>query len=227
MRDFPLGTDEVADLPVDELALAILRDVEENNEWNSYNWMNKARQAGFRGRALRAVAEAWQWLYTHNLVARDPEQSSSTAIFVTRLGEQALRDGLAPMYAAERLTFELHPLIEQKVRRQFLMGEYELAAFTATKAVEVRVRELARREDGLIGVKLMRAAFGEQGELRDPNLDGGEQTAYMELFAGAIGVFKNPSSHRMVSYEDPTEAAEVILLGDLLLRLLDRQSGAV
>jgi hypothetical protein len=42
------------------------------------------------------------------------------------------------------------------------------------------------------------------------------------LFWGAIGVFKNPSSHRQVRFEDSIEAAEVVLLADLLLRLLDR-----
>ena len=49
-----------------------------------------------------------------------------------------------------------------------------------------------------------------------------EQVATMELFAGAIGTFKNPASHRTVDYSDPTEAAEVVLLADLLMRLLDR-----
>ena len=44
----------------------------------------------------------------------------------------------------------------------------------------------------------------------------------MELFAGAIGTFKNPPSHRQVDFADPTEASEVVLLADLLMRLLDR-----
>jgi len=44
----------------------------------------------------------------------------------------------------------------------------------------------------------------------------------MALFRGAIGTFKNPSSHRAVNYDDPVLAAEVVLLADLLMRLLDR-----
>ncbi|WP_353962163.1 TIGR02391 family protein [Micromonospora sp. NBC_00362] len=44
--------------------------------------------------------------------------------------------------------------------------------------------------------------------------------AQMELCTGAIGLFKNPSSHRRVDYSDLTKAAETILLADLLLRLL-------
>ena len=49
----------------------------------------------------------------------------------------------------------------------------------------------------------------------------------MELFAGAIGTFKNPPSHRQVNYADPTEASEVVLLADLLMRLLDRVEARV
>ena len=67
----------------------------------------------------------------------------------------------------------------------------------------------------------MRQAFAGGGPLADPALDGGERDAVSALFAGALGVFKNPSSHRQVSYTDPTVASEVIALGDLLLRMLD------
>lgn len=40
-----------------------------------------------------------------------------------------------------------------------------------------------------------------------------------------MGVFKNPSSHRIVDYDDPTLASEVVLFADLLLRMLDRSAG--
>jgi uncharacterized protein (TIGR02391 family) len=86
----------------------------------------------------------------------------------------------------------------------------------------VRTRAIAAAPDSLIGVKLIRFAFGEDGPLRNPQLDGGELIARMELFAGAIGLFKNPTSHRDVVFDDPAEAAEVIMLADLLMRILDR-----
>jgi len=43
----------------------------------------------------------------------------------------------------------------------------------------------------------------------------------MELYKGALGLFKSPSSHREVDYGDATEAAKVVLLADLLLRILN------
>jgi hypothetical protein len=48
----------------------------------------------------------------------------------------------------------------------------------------------------------------------------------MVLFWDAIGVFKNPTSHCPVNYENPTVAAETeaVLLADLLLRMLDDAS---
>jgi len=45
-----------------------------------------------------------------------------------------------------------------------------------------------------------------------------------DLYKGALGLFKNPSSHREVDYGDATEAAEVVLLADLLHRILNRTS---
>jgi len=92
------------------------------------------------------------------------------------------------------------------------------------KEVEVRVRELAGAADSLLGTKLMQQAFSPTvpGPLTDQRADGGEQVAAMNLFSGAIGLFKNPTSHRPVNYDDPIVAGEIVLLADLLLRLLDQ-----
>ena len=91
------------------------------------------------------------------------------------------------------------------------------------KEVEVRVRELAGAPNSLLGVKLMTAAFNPSGgALVDGQAEGGEQVAAMNLFTGAIGLFKNPASHRPVDYDDPIVAGEIVLLADLLLRLLDQ-----
>jgi hypothetical protein len=71
----------------------------------------------------------------------------------------------------------------------------------------------------------MRSAFTPDetrlGPLADQSLDPGERVATMELFAGAIGLFKNQVSHRQVDYGDATVASEIVLLADLLLRVPD------
>jgi uncharacterized protein (TIGR02391 family) len=74
----------------------------------------------------------------------------------------------------------------------------------------------------------MRAAFQPHkdgkagGPLADTEAEAGEQEAASALFAGAMGAYKNPSSHRTVQFDDPLEAAEIIQFADLLLRQVDR-----
>jgi uncharacterized protein (TIGR02391 family) len=215
---------QIQELPIDRLALFVLEHCERGSEWNSHNVLNSLSHAGVSQKALFHISEALNWLVNQGLIARDkPGQSSSgNSIFVTRAGKRALAEGLAGVIAAARINVDLHERLA-KVKTQFLMGEYELAAFAAMREVEIRVRELSKADQSSIGVRLMRAAFKPgDGTLSDSSLDSGEQVGMMELFAGAIGTFKNPSSHRQVDYEDPTEASEVVLLADLLMRILDR-----
>lgn len=189
---------------------------------NSYNITLNSVWPGKSHAYVVRIAEAWAWLVSKALVARKPGDSDSWSIITRRgydLAEQT--DPLRRLRAEERLDVDLHPSIAQKVRAQFLMGEFELAAFAALRQVEIRVRQLAGASQSEIGVKLMQSAFGANGPLRQQAMDAGEQEAMMALFWGAIGTFKNPPSHRQVDYGDPTTAAEVVLLADLLLRLLD------
>jgi uncharacterized protein (TIGR02391 family) len=124
--------------------------------------------------------------------------------------------------ASERLRAGLHPLIEQRARRQFLLGEYEQSVFVSMKAVEVRLRELGGFDDEAVGVDLMNRAFGPTGALTDRTAVKGEQEGTRALFAGAYAVLRNPSGHREVNYDDVAEAAEAVILASLLMRIPDR-----
>jgi uncharacterized protein (TIGR02391 family) len=100
-----------------------------------------------------------------------------------------------------------------------MRGECDIAVLQAMKAVEVTVRNATPSLDKkLLGVKLMRAAFSpENGALTDFDADAGESVARMELFAGAIGSYKNAHSHPDVNLDDPTEALETIRFANHLL----------
>jgi uncharacterized protein (TIGR02391 family) len=224
-------------LPLDELAMHLLRHVQSTEERgfvSSNLTVNINHWAGHDVGDdpyvfLRALTEAWDWLHIHGLVSsREPSQSHGVDFaFITRKGLALLEDpdGLSRLRAERRLDVDLHHLIAERVRSQYLLGEYEAAAFLAMREVEIRVRDLSGASKADLGVPLMQASFREGGPLANPALESGEQRAMMALFWGAIGVFKNPSSHRQVAYEDPTVASEVVLLADLLLRLLDDLPG--
>ncbi|MER0429889.1 TIGR02391 family protein [Streptomyces microflavus] len=182
------------------------------------------------GALLDVLTDAWSWLESRALLARDRTQTGEPFRRVSREGMKLAKNptGLARFEASERLSGPLHPALEGPVRTNFHLGEYELASFAAMKAVEVAVREASGLDHSLVGVHLMRAAFQPYkngkagGPLADVEAEGGEQEAASALFAGAIGAYKNPSSHRTVKFDDPIEAAEIIQLANLLLRQVER-----
>jgi uncharacterized protein (TIGR02391 family) len=229
----PAKVDEALGLPVDQLGLHLLRGFRPDTKQHRHNFMIGARNAYERNdvpndqaeQAVRALAEAYDWLIQQGLLSGVPGTSDGT-LFMTRKAIAVLEapDGAALLRAQARVDVDLHPSIASRVRSQFFLGEYELAALAAMRQVEIRVRELIGGSAGDIGVDLMKRAFNPTGSLRDPNAEKGEQEAMMALFWGAIGVFKNPVSHRQVDYDDPTQASEVVLLADLLLRILDARA---
>jgi len=220
-----LQIDEITSLPLDQLALHALIQVDSVPERTASGFVHTLSYKGIKNEALKCCVEALNWLISNNLVAQPNPLDPNTAdsLFVTRLGKNALETetGFERIRVIQRLDYDLHPKLEG-VKTQFLIGQYELGAFAAMREVEIRVRELSGASPSLLGVKLMTDAFREGGTLASPDLDPGERHGMMQLFAGAIGTFKNPPSHRQVNYASPTEASEVILFADLLMRLLDR-----
>ena len=142
-----LSADEIQSLPIDRLGILVLKHLVDTKEWNSSNFLNSGSNQRLPESTLRCWSEAFNWLVSKNLVARGtPGQSSSDAIFITRLGNKVLEVGIETIRAAERLDVALHDRLDH-VKSQFLLGEYELAAFAAMREVEIRVRELSGAED--------------------------------------------------------------------------------
>ena len=142
--------------------------------------------------------------------------------------ERSLQDnGMNTLKADSLLQLELHPVIARKVLPIFEKELYGSAVFEAFKHVEIAVRKAGDYTDKDIGTTLMRNAFHvDTGNLTDQDQHDGEKQARSDLFAGAIGSYKNPGSHRDVEIT-AQEATEVIIVASHLLRIVDscNQSG--
>lgn len=221
--------DEIRELPLPNLALRVLASQADNSSPNINNILRGMDMALGEAsqpdgdRLLERVADAWAWLEAHALIGPHPRNTASEWQRVTASGRSLVNDpkAVTKIWAADRLS-GLDPLLSPAYTN-FSLGDFETACFAAMKAVEVEVRRVAGLPNEAIGVNLMRRAFKpEGGPLVDPGAEGGEQQATADLFAGAMGVFKNPASHRAVEFDDAAEAAEIVQLADLLLKIIRR-----
>ena len=176
--------------------------------------------------ALRqALVEAWMWLEREGLLIPKPGTDGHWMVISRRGRQMQTRKDVDAYREANRFPRqELHPTIAQKVWAPFLRGDYDTAVFQAFKEVEVKVREAGQFTDAEYGTRLMRRAFDKHnGPLADMTAPEGERDALCNLFAGAIGCYKNPHSHRNVSIA-VAEAVEMIVLASHLLGIAERRA---
>lgn len=176
----------------------------------------------FRDGVRHALMEGWAWLLREGLIAPSPDTDNET-VFITRRGQLLSDKAKFTSYLKASLLPRslLHPQIADKVYTLFIGGDYDTAVFQAFKEVEVAVRAAAKLGPTDIGVPLMRKAFDvNTGTLTDKSQVTAERQALSDLFAGAIGSYKNPHSHRKVTIE-AEDAVEMLMLASHLLRIVE------
>ncbi len=225
---------ELLQLEPEEIAVFLLDylcDSEENRKGhlNRYNFTLDGNMTPYAGEMAKevgkAIMEAWCWLEKEGMLVPQPNNNDSHWQYVSKKGfKYRKREDLETYRKGYLLRRDsVDPNLFDNVYNLFIRGDYDTAVFRAYKEVEVRVREKAGLSADMVGVTLMRAAFHpEKGVLTDMDAVPAEREATSSLFAGSIGLFKNPSSHRRVSYDDAAEAAEMILFANYLLRIVGR-----
>ncbi len=237
LADFFPPPEIILQLQSEELAIPLLKSIINEEEagrdvnltrGNYMGLVIEQRLGGeYQNEVQKNITEAWSWLEREIMIAPRPQIGGGSTIYVTGRGKELVQQEDINVYIRSNIIPRgaLDPKLTSKVQHLFLRGDYDTAVFAAFKEVEIRVRRRARLPSSSYGVNLMREAFKpERGKLTNTQQISGEQQATMELFAGTIGLFKNPSSHREVNWEEPAECAELIYLANHLLRIIDKHA---
>jgi uncharacterized protein (TIGR02391 family) len=147
-----------------------------------------------------ALMEAWQRLLSAGLIMQAPAQPARVTTLTAKGREAAGSVKFEEITMRQMLRREmLHGDLQGSVYENFASGNYDTAIRDAFIEVEIAVRAAAKLPASLVGVKLMREAFSPNtGKPTDQALPMSERERMADLFAGAIGTFKNPLSHRKV-----------------------------
>lgn len=173
----------------------------------------------------RTIMEGFGWLLSQNLIALSAADLSYHCI--TRRGIMVANS--IGQKSIQSFTIipkdQVHEYLHDNALSDFSRGDFSGAIFKATRSVEVAVRKSGDYPQTDVGVNLMRRAFNpENGPLRDERIPSAEREAIANLFAGVIGAYKNPHSHREGEHNDPDIARQVIYTCSLLLDIVHKNS---
>ena len=221
-------------LAPEELASQLLSEIGPGRPHVNQGQVNRDQISRFAGEYAQqhqadveiAITEAWRWLEINIFIVPAPGINGHHGWFVlSRRGRAALEHPEQFVAYSKAAAFPrelLHPAIAERVWAALARGDYADAVFYGFRSVEESVRQAGKYADTDIGVDLMRKAFdAAKGPLRKQTDPKPEREALAHLFAGAIGSYKNPHSHRTVTITDAAEAQEMVLLASHLLRIVD------
>jgi uncharacterized protein (TIGR02391 family) len=234
------NADELLALPVEELGAILLKIAASKMQAAGFTYEGVTEitigsgMAGYRDSGYPPhkkpqinahLGRAWNWLERYNLIEPSPGFNGRNGWRVFTDEGRAVAEGKDLAQVRSAMDFPktlLHPLIREKVWAALVRGDLDEAVFAAFKAVEEAVRKAGGFAATDIGVALMRKAFDKNtGPLTEVSHPEPERDALAHLFAGAIGSYKNPHSHRTVNLSDLAEAQEQALPATHLLRIVE------
>lgn len=223
-------------LETPEAALVLLQHLASGNEGCSPmrpvlmgNFFNEAVNPAnaypmqYQAAITEHLIMAWQWLLRENLLIPAPGNTAGW-VCVSSRGHKAVAKEQFDKYRHAALLPRgiLHPSMSATAFSAFLRGEYDIAIFAAFRALENMVRDVCKYPNQALGVKLMRDAFDvKNGPLTDKSLVPGEQQAMGDVYAGAIGLFKNPTSHRLNAFTGAEQAVSLVLFANSLIKQVE------
>ena len=98
---------------------------------------------------------------------------------------------------------------------------WDSAVRTAGVVLEERLRDVGNISDAaVIGRDLVNRVFGQTGTLAGKFASAAERDGYRDVFAGIVGMIRNPSAHRLVD-PTPEEGGATLVFVNLLLKKLE------
>jgi uncharacterized protein (TIGR02391 family) len=235
---------ELADLPEHELQRAILGAMAERARSPGGGMANRHQPAAevihhaamqdnlpfpemqvLRERLVRNFRRAFDALEKNDLIEPAPGANGHNGFIVlTPEGKQVADkpvDFERVRIRARLVPEMLHPKLRGKPYSDFANDEPTSAIQEAYKIVEIEVAN-ASRTTNAFGVNLMLQAFDHtNGPLTDMSETEPTRKALGRLFAGAMGRFRNSSTHTHRTFPDLHEAIEELMVASRLLRFLD------
>lgn len=92
---------------------------------------------------------------------------------------------------------------------------------TAGVILEERLRDVGNIADrSRVGRELVNDVFGQSGTLAAHFSQDAERQGYRDMYAGMVGVFRNPYAHRLVD-PTPEDGGSFVVFINLLLKMLE------
>jgi uncharacterized protein (TIGR02391 family) len=172
-----------------------------------------------------ALRTAWGWLEGQAYLIPDPRFFGREVLMLSPRAQELAKEPQRAISGQRLYKGALHPAIRESVWGHYERGLYDTAITEAMKAFEVAVRKAAGYTNADYGAQMIVRAFHEDsGPLRDPAAQPAERKSLRCFVDGAFGLYRNAYAHRNVALAEPDEAAEIIMLANHLLRIVDARA---